>query len=78
MGVTFPVPDMTLPAKIWRSLLPVSHYMEVQIAQLNYGASIHTNIPQLQHLVLFIFPLLYTFFKARQLGVVDSRRGVSK
>ena len=75
MGVTFPVTDMTLPAKIWRSLLPVSHYMEVQIAQLNYGAPIHTNIPQLQHLVFFIFPLLYTFFKARQLGIIDSRRG---
>lgn len=75
MGVTFPVTDMTLPAKIWRSLLPVSHYMEVQIAQLNYGAPLHTNIPQLQYLVLFIIPLLFTFFKARQLGTINSRRG---
>ncbi len=75
MGVTFPVTDMTLPAKIWRSLLPVSHYMEVQIAQMNYGAPLHSNIPQLQHLAFFILPLLYTFFKARQLGIIDSRRG---
>ncbi len=75
MGVTFPITDMTLPAKIWRSLLPVSHYMEVQIAQMNYGAPLHTSIPQLKYLVLFIIPLLFTFFKARQLGMIDSRRG---
>ncbi len=76
MGVTFPVTDMTLPAKAWRSLLPVSHYMEVQIAQLNYGAPVHTNIPQIQHLALFIIPLMFTFFKARQLSIIDSAKGV--
>ena len=68
LGITFPVTDMTLPAKIWRSLLPVSHYIEVQIAQLNYGLPIIENIPQIQHLTLFILPLLFTIHKVKKAG----------
>lgn len=40
MGVTFPVSDMNTFARIWRSLLPVSHYSEIQIAVANYGATL--------------------------------------
>lgn len=53
MGVTFPVSDMTLPARIWRSLIPVSHYIEIQIAQVNYGASLMSVLPQFKALALF-------------------------
>ena len=56
MGVTFPATDMTLPARIWRSLLPVSHYIDVQIAQTNYGAPFPLSLPQLQNLTFFIIP----------------------
>ena len=56
MGITFPSTDMTLPAKIWRSLLPVSHYIDIQIAQVNYGASEVLSLPQLRSLALFIIP----------------------
>lgn len=56
MGVTFPVTDMTLLARIWRSLLPVSHYIDIQIAQANYGAAAMLSLPQLGHLALFILP----------------------
>ena len=56
MGVTFPATDMTLPARIWRSLLPVSHYIDVQIAQTNYGAPLPLSQPQLQNLAFFIIP----------------------
>jgi len=53
MGVTFPVSDMTLPARIWRSLIPVSHYIEIQFAQVNYGASLVSVLPQFRALALF-------------------------
>jgi ABC-2 type transport system permease protein len=56
MGVTFPVTDMTLPARIWRSLLPVSHYIDIQIAQVNYGAPLSFSQHQVQNLLMFIFP----------------------
>jgi len=66
MGVTFPTTDMTLLAKIWRSLLPISHYMDIQIAQANYGASPVLCLPQLQSLGLFIIPgLLVCLFAVR-------------
>lgn len=53
MGVTFPVTDMTLPAKIWRSLIPISHYIEIQFSQVNYGASPHIVVSQFKTLCLF-------------------------
>lgn len=77
LGITFPVTDMTLPAKIWRSLLPVSHYIEVQIAQLNYGAPISENMFQIQHLTLFILPLLFTIYKVKQAGYLASKTEVT-
>jgi ABC-2 type transport system permease protein len=56
MGVTFPATDMTLLARVWRSILPVSHYIDIQIAQVNYGAAAMLSLPQLGHLALFILP----------------------
>jgi ABC-2 type transport system permease protein len=64
MGVTFPATDMTLPARAWRSLLPVSHYIDIQIAQTNYGASMALSRPQLQNLMLFILPGLIALMLA--------------
>ena len=74
MGVTFPVTDMTLPARMWRNMLPITHYIEIQFAQVNYGAPLHTALPQLQHLLLFVIPLLLVFFKARKLGFLHNKR----
>jgi ABC-2 type transport system permease protein len=64
MGVTFPVTDMTLPARIWRGLLPVSHYIDIQIAQMNYGAAVALSLPQLRNLALFILPALLVLLLA--------------
>lgn len=58
MGVTFPVTDMTLPARIWRSFLPISHYIEIQFAQVNYGAPILQGLPQIANLCLFALLLI--------------------
>ncbi|MBA3012787.1 MAG: ABC transporter permease [Proteobacteria bacterium] len=56
MGVTFPATDMTFLARVWRSLMPISHYMDIQIAQVNYGAVPMLSLPQVGYLVLFILP----------------------
>ena len=61
MGVTFPATNMNTLAQIWRDLIPVSHYMQIQLYQSNHGASIETALPQMGALVLFFicFPLAY-------------------
>lgn len=78
MGVTFPVTDMALPARIWRNMLPISHYIEIQFGQVNYGAPLYTALPQLQHLSLFVMPLLLVFYKARQLGSLQHQQGANQ
>lgn len=71
MGITFPVTDMNLPARIWRSLLPVSHYIEIQVSQANYGLPLPAVLPQFGALLLFL--LLATPIAIR-LRMLDSRR----
>lgn len=58
MGVTFPVSAMGDFAQFWRSLLPISHYVELQIGQTNYGQPLATALPQFGALLLFLLPLL--------------------
>ncbi len=67
MGVTFPATDMTLPARIWRELLPVSHYIEVQIAQASHGASTTSALPQMFNLLLFCGAFLPALLLAKRL-----------
>ncbi len=76
MGVTFPISDMTLPAKIWRSFLPVSHYIEIQFGQVNYGAPLPSTIPQLAALGVFILPLLFSIYQAGQLAAKPSENRI--
>lgn len=58
MGVTFPVSVMGDFAQFWRSLLPISHYVELQIGQTNYGQPLAAALPQFGALLLFLLPLL--------------------
>ncbi|HHQ4930966.1 TPA: ABC transporter permease [Aeromonas hydrophila] len=58
MGVTFPVSAMGDFAQFWRSLLPISHYVELQIGQTNYGQPLVAALPQFGALLLFLLPLL--------------------
>ncbi|NOQ78899.1 MAG: ABC transporter permease, partial [Gammaproteobacteria bacterium] len=62
MGITFPATDMNTLAQIWRDLIPVSHYMQIQVFQTNHGASLQTALPQMGALILFFI----TFFLALQ------------
>jgi len=77
MGVTFPVTDMTLPAKIWRSFLPISHYIQIQFGQVNYGEPLVAEVPQLTHLGLFLLLLFFCFYRVSKLKVVPSGREVN-
>jgi len=61
MGVTFPVSDMNSAAQIWRDLLPVSHYIEIQLLQANHGASLPAVAPQIGSLLLFTLAYLLAF-----------------
>jgi ABC-2 type transport system permease protein len=66
LGVTFPVFNMNGFALLWRDLLPISHYMEIQISQANYGADIILEVKKL--FIIFCFwlafiPVFYMFRK---------------
>lgn len=61
MGVTFPTTDMSLLARIWHSLLPTSHYIKIQIEQVNYDSSIFNSVNSL--FILFIFSICLYFSK---------------
>ena len=56
MGITFPVTDMNTAAQVWRSLLPVSHYIEVQTAQSSYGVSSAQSLISLSSMLWYALP----------------------
>ncbi|KZX63594.1 multidrug ABC transporter permease [Vibrio sp. HI00D65] len=58
MGITFPVTDMNTAAQVWRSLLPVSHYIEVQTAQSSYGVSAAQSLMKLTSMFWYVVPAL--------------------
>ena len=58
MGVTFPTTDMPFLAQLWRALLPVSHYINIQIHQVNYGSSFNASLSDFFSLMLFFSALL--------------------
>ncbi|HIP21011.1 MAG TPA: ABC transporter permease [Sulfurimonas sp.] len=47
LGVTFPIYNMNSFALVWRDILPISHYVELQISQVNYGADIFLEVEKL-------------------------------
>ncbi|MGN4965783.1 ABC transporter permease [Aeromonas dhakensis] len=74
MGVTFPVSAMGDFAQFWRSLLPISHYVELQIGQTNYGQPLAAALPQFGALLLFLLPLLLVVRRYRaQASAVQSQ-----
>ena len=83
MGITFPATDMNTLALIWRDLIPVSHYMQIQLYQASHGASMQTALPQMGALMLFLiaFPIarqwvVYVILKNHKTDV--NRTGADK
>ncbi|MEZ8093825.1 ABC transporter permease [Photobacterium swingsii] len=68
MGITFPATDMPLLAQIWRSLLPISHYIEVQVMQVSYGATMVACLPKLAGIFAFWVVLILAGLKARAIA----------
>ncbi len=69
MGVTFPATDMELPALVWRSLLPVTHYIKVQIELANYGVDPWQLWPSFTALFIFVIPLVISLKKTAAISV---------
>ena len=70
MGITFPLMNMEGVAVAWHDLLPISHYMHIQISQANYGAplaSVGTTFGALA-LFLLLTPLVYWRYKSSAKG----------
>jgi len=70
MGITFPLMNMGGAGVVWHDLLPISHYIHIQISQANYGAplsSIGMTFAALS-LFLLITPLVYWRFKSTSKG----------
>ncbi|GLS91730.1 multidrug ABC transporter permease [Psychromonas marina] len=77
MGVTFPVTDMNMVAQVWRSLLPISHYIEAQISQVSYGASAWQTVSDFMPSMLgYLLPLLLTLLLIKkQLRKLENNNG---
>ena len=71
MGVTFPTSDMLLPARVWRALIPVCHYIEVQTGQASHGAQLLTAVGPLQKLALLLLPLVCCLILAPRIAAVE-------
>ncbi|WP_434361677.1 ABC transporter permease [Parasalinivibrio latis] len=77
MGVTFPASDMLWLAKSWRALLPVSHYVGIQISETAYGASVSNISNSLLSLLALCIPLLVCFYICqKQCGKVSEAMSV--
>ena len=57
IGITFPSDSMPLFAQIWRQLLPITHYMQLQIGIVNYGQDFSELTPELGIFCLFVCTL---------------------
>lgn len=62
LGVTFPVSDMVGLAQFWRDLVPVTHYIGVQIDQANYGLSAWASLSPMWVMVGYAVPALVAFW----------------
>ena len=58
VGITFPSLGMNHFALLWRALLPITHYLQIQIAQAHYGSSFFDVAEEYYALATFI-PLFF-------------------
>ena len=58
LGITFPIYSMNDFALLWRDILPLSHYLQIQISQANYGADIWLESDRLMILASFLIVLI--------------------
>ncbi|WEM45203.1 ABC transporter permease (plasmid) [Photobacterium sp. DA100] len=68
VGVTFPATDMPSFALVWRAMLPVTHYLDVQLHQVNHGVGIAWAVPQILSLTAFLLTWLLAAWRVGQLS----------
>ncbi|WP_428773559.1 ABC transporter permease [Vibrio sp.] len=77
LGITFPVSDMPALAQFWRSLLPVSHYIELQVSQASYGVTAWQSLQHLLPLAGFVLPLAVTALLLKRALYNEPKRGAT-
>jgi len=65
LGVTFPTSDMPAAALFWRSLIPVCHYIDIQISEMSRIAPFTTTAPEFGALALFFVVLPLVLLRLR-------------
>jgi ABC-2 type transport system permease protein len=60
MGITFPATNMSEVALFWRELLPISHYIEVQVSQASYGVNALSSLLHLLPMFVYVIPMALT------------------
>ncbi|GAL02278.1 ABC-type multidrug transport system permease component [Photobacterium aphoticum] len=78
VGVTFPATDMPGFALFWRALLPATHYLDVQIHQVNHGQDWYQAMPQLAALLVFGVTWLLAFARVKQLATSHAEHDVDE
>ncbi|MBD1575829.1 ABC transporter permease [Vibrio sp. S11_S32] len=68
MGITFPASDMPALAQFWRALLPVSHYIELQVKQVNNGVGLMQASDQFLALLSYLLVLLLALLCAKRIA----------
>jgi len=63
LGITFPASSMPEFAFFWHNILPVSHYLKLQISQASYGSSALDMLPLLINLLYFLPLWIFVYFK---------------
>ncbi|MGO1298287.1 MAG: ABC transporter permease, partial [Vibrio sp.] len=58
MGITFPSSNMDMLAQIWRNMLPVTHYIGVQINQVNYDLPPLRSLQPMLWMTMYLIPLV--------------------
>lgn len=68
LGITFPASGMPEFAFFWHNLLPVSHYIKLQISQASYGVSVLETLPLLTNLSYFLALWIFVFYRLRKIS----------
>lgn len=65
LGITFPASSMPEFAFFWHNILPVSHYLKIQIALASYGSSALEVLPLLVNLLYFLPLWIFVYIRLR-------------
>lgn len=74
MGVTFPASQMPILARVWRSLMPSSHFIDTHMGIISYNQSWQTLFMQLTHYWGYLLLIPMIILLAKKLNNVELPR----